>query len=110
MASLPGEGNTISVHFSVSDSRIGIEPQYIENLFTPFTQEDDSTTRRHRGSGLGESICKRLVESIGGEIGVDNEKNVGSTFWFVQEMKTAERKQAVVKKVPCPKCLPCRYC
>ena len=70
------------LHFSVSDQGIGMSQEQIAQMFQPFTQADSSTTRRFGGTGLGLSICRSLVELIGGDIWVESQLGVGSTFYF----------------------------
>ena len=70
------------VEFAVCDTGIGIAPEYQTLLFQPFSQVDDSTTRRFGGTGLGLSIVRNLAQAMGGEVGVDSTPDQGSRFWF----------------------------
>lgn len=75
----------------VEDSGIGLTQQQLGKLFSAFTQADGSTTRRYGGTGLGLSICKKLLELMGGQIQVESERNVGSTFSFSMELEVSDR-------------------
>ena len=84
--------NHVVLLFEVEDTGIGIPKTKIKTLFDSFTQVDTSTTRVYGGTGLGLAISKRLVEIMGGEIGVESEINKGSRFWFT----FAAQKQAII--------------
>ncbi|OGW34948.1 MAG: hypothetical protein A2X58_00955 [Nitrospirae bacterium GWC2_56_14] len=71
------------IEFSVADTGHGIEPDQLQLLFRPFQQIDSSLTRKHAGTGLGLSLCRRFIELHGGRIWVESEPGKGSTFRFV---------------------------
>jgi two-component system sensor histidine kinase RpfC len=70
------------LRFEIADTGIGIAPERLQAIFEPFTQADSSVSRSYGGTGLGTTICKNIVELMGGEIGVHSTPNVGTTFWF----------------------------
>jgi len=93
------EKGEVSVECQVSDDRLvtrvvdtgmGIKPGDMGKLFESFRQIDTGLARQHQGTGLGLSICKKLVEMLGGEIWVESEWGVGSTFTFTQPLRYEE--------------------
>jgi osomolarity two-component system sensor histidine kinase TcsA len=84
------------IRTEVIDTGIGVPLKSSHHLFTPFTQFDNSATKRYKGTGLGLSICKSLAELMGGNIGYfPNPEGRGSVFWFTAKLKKCKQSEAV---------------
>jgi CheY-like chemotaxis protein len=92
---LPSE---IVARFEVKDTGTGIAPEGLLQLFEPFTQADTGVRRKFGGTGLGLSISKRLVELMGGEIGVQSELGTGSSFWFTARFERAAEPRSLQRR------------
>ncbi|MCB1734059.1 MAG: response regulator [Gammaproteobacteria bacterium] len=88
------------LEFSVQDSGIGISPEQQAKLFQPFEQANKSITRRFGGTGLGLSISKRLVEAMGGDIGLTSEPGTGSRFYFRLQLPAVTQPAVSVPDAP----------
>ncbi len=100
------EGLTAALYFGVHDTGIGIPANKLEHIFDAFTQADASTTRKYGGTGLGLAITRRLVELLGGTLGVRSELGKGSCFHFSLPGLDATEPPAAQQPVPADKRLP----
>jgi signal transduction histidine kinase/ligand-binding sensor domain-containing protein/CheY-like chemotaxis protein/HPt (histidine-containing phosphotransfer) domain-containing protein len=92
------DGSRVRLRLSVSDTGIGMDAETLAKIFTPFTQADESTTRRFGGTGLGLAICRELATLMGGNITVESVLNAGSTFRV--EIPLAVQEGSPVRNTP----------
>ena len=92
------DDDKVTLMFRVTDTGMGIDGEQQAKLFQAFTQADATIARRFGGSGLGLSISRRLVQMMGGEVGVESKKGAGSTFWFRVTLPTQKEAAAPVPR------------
>jgi two-component system, chemotaxis family, CheB/CheR fusion protein len=99
-AALEGrDDRRVQLRLSVTDTGVGINPEALDQIFAPFSQEDTSTTRRFGGTGLGLSISAKFVELMGGRIWAESNKNAGSTFHLVIPFALCEAREQAAPQV-----------
>jgi signal transduction histidine kinase/ActR/RegA family two-component response regulator len=94
------EPDDARIRFEVTDTGIGIAAADQTSVFDAFTQVDGQSTRRYGGTGLGLTICKRLVSLMQGTMGLISSTGQGSTFWFVLSLEPTHRQPSVTSRSP----------
>ncbi|MDO8845643.1 response regulator [Methylicorpusculum sp.] len=93
-------GEEVKIRFEIQDTGIGIDQSLLGHIFVPFEQVDNTLTRQYGGLGLGLSINRKLIEMMGGEMGVESESGKGSTFWILITLKRSRTQPAVASRIP----------
>jgi len=92
------DSNRVTLRLSITDSGVGLSRAQQQSLFNAFSQADASTARQYGGTGLGLAISKRLVEEMGGKIGLESELGKGSTFWLTLTSELATSGEAIAPR------------
>lgn len=92
LSGVAGQGGCFILRAEVRDSGIGMSPRIRQRIFEPFEQADPSRTRKFGGTGLGLALSRKLLEIMGGQIGVHSEEGAGSTFWFEVNLCLPEKR------------------
>ncbi|MBF0584666.1 MAG: response regulator, partial [Magnetococcales bacterium] len=96
VALLPHSQGEEKLLFQVTDTGIGVDAEHMNQIFEHFTQADSGITRRYGGTGLGLAISKKLVEFMGGRIGVESQLGQGSTFFFVLPVRAVDAEASLL--------------
>ena len=95
-----------SVRFEVVDHGVGIAPEDLAKLFSPFVQLVEGAAKEYQGTGLGLALTKRMVERMGGTVGVTSKRGEGSTFWAVLPLDLPDGSVGAVRLAPVPRPTP----